>query len=437
MKNLDSVLLIGALAIFLSQMLYALPITSDSYDNFRIVRELENGKGYPIESTAINGDSTLYPPAFGIALYSFSALTSFPPGFSLSFLSYVFMAIIVYLIFLLIRSATGNESGAVLGAAAIFTLPIVFYRFVTPIAETMGLAVFLLALYAYQKNKFAFLAFILAIFPLVHTRSFVFCLITIGIASLFRKDISKMAKSAALGIAAYMILRLAYPIYAVGFENPSVTEPNLLGMLPLIPMAVMALGLIALMKNKGKFDVLSSSIIFAFFASYFFIPFPFRHAIFLVVPLSFLTAKALGSDRRLVAIYSVFLALAMVQNVQMRAAPFNLQQIEMFREVKNYEGENAIASFSDNYALPYFAGKKVVVGSFAEGLNDGNERGKDLHAYFNGLSEEGKAQLLNKYNINLGIYEKGVYKYNYEEGIADAKLLESNKIAVFSFTKPN
>ncbi|HLC48143.1 MAG TPA: hypothetical protein VJI13_03635 [Candidatus Norongarragalinales archaeon] len=453
MKSIDAALLLGALAVFLSQMYYALPVTSDAYENLRIINYFEGGGSFPIESTAIDAPPYIYPPIFSLSVFSFKTLSGFPANFTLGFFSYLFVLLIVYLVYLLIRNAysgtenrnaySGNgkksfsvEEKAALGVLGIFTLPILIYRLITPIPETLGLAFFLLSAYFYQKKNYKLLLIVLAIFPLAHSRSFAFTIITLGMAAALRKDYLQAAKSSILGLAVFAIYHLAFPIYASGFENPSITVPALFEMLPILAIAMTLAGTYVIFRKNYKFDFLCASAIFAFILTYFLLPFPFRHVIFLILPISFLVAHALSYDRRVLAVFSVFLALSMVQAIQMREAPLTAQSVEMMREFENYAGENSIAPFKYNYALPYFADKKVVVGAFAEALPDGVQRSSDLNNYFTGGESGQKLAVLEKYSIQVGFFEKSEGLGSAEVN-SDRKLLESDKIAAYSFKTGN
>jgi hypothetical protein len=432
MKNLEAVLLFGALVIFLSQTYYALPITSDAYENLRIVNYLQAGGNFPIESAAIGGEPYIYPPVFSLAIYQFMALTGFDYYFSLNFFSYFFLAILVFSAYLLLKSIQIDEDGAVLGAFAIFGLPIFVFRIITPIAETLGLAFFLLSLIAYSKKKYEMLFFILLIFPFAHSRSFIFTLITLALATIMRGDYQKSAKSVIGGIIVFVAYHLAYPIYSSNFENAAVTIPSFFEVLPIIPIVFILIGAYLLLKKKGMIDEISLSIIGAFAISFFLLPFPFRHAIFLLIPMAALTSQALSADRRILVVFAVFLPLVVFQIIQMRTAPFNYESIHAMDKFGSMEETKVLASFKNNYALPVLSNKKVIVGAFAEGLFNGAKRASELQHYF---SENGdfqrRQETLRTYNIEAGFFEKGIEDYLFEQEIADKKVFESDKYAAF------
>ncbi|MFH1750912.1 MAG: hypothetical protein ABH863_04500, partial [Candidatus Micrarchaeota archaeon] len=454
MKSLDALLLLGGLAVFLSQAYYALPITSDAYENFRIVKYFQDGGNFPIESAAIGAPPTIYPPVFALALYSFSELTNFPPHAALNFLSYIFMLLTAYLAYLLIRDAHSEETGgsgngkgkpavktkppfgldekAMLGVLGIFSLPILLYRWITPIAEMLGLVMFLLCLHAYQKRDYRFLMALLAIFPLIHSRSFVFALLTLGFAALQRKDKMQTIKSAAIGTIIFGLYHLEYPVYAIGFDNPLVIDPAIWEIVPLLPLAMMVIGALALMKNKMRPDILSTSVIAAFVLAYFILPFPFRHVIFLIIPLAYLSGEAFATDRRILAAFCVFLALAMVQTVQYRSTPIDSQGIEMMGVIGDHPSENVLSDFGLNYALPLFAGKKVVVGAFAEALPDGAARAEDLSDYLSGNWPNGRDELIRKYAIGIGFFNKKTQPDG-EVAQSTRKLIESDGFVAYEY----
>ncbi len=432
MKSLDALLLLGALSIFLSQIYYAAPVTSDAFENFRVIKHLERGGVYPAESSAIGGNEALYPPLFSFAMFSFKALTGFHEYFILNFFSYLFLLMIVYSSFLLLRELIGEETKALLGVFGMFSLPILLYRLVTPIPELLGVVFFLLSLYAYQKKNFKLLLLLLIIFPFAHTRSFVFTIATLGIASLLRKDYIQLAKHAIGGIAVFAILQLAYPINALGFSNAAITFPALSETFPPLAIAMILLGGALLFLRRKMLDEINIAIIASFIVLYFLLPFPFRHVIFLLVPLGILSAEVLNIDKRALVAFAVFLPLTIMQTAEFRAPPFEFEEMEVLKELMNYEGENAIASFSHNYALPYLAEKKVVLGSFAEGLTDGGERSDKLAHYFSSNDDEGKKAILEYYKIGLGFIERR--NSGFEERVGERKLLESDNYRVFSFS---
>ncbi|MFH1258015.1 MAG: hypothetical protein V1658_03690 [Candidatus Micrarchaeota archaeon] len=436
MRNIEVVLLFGAIAVLFAQAYYGFPATSDAYENFRIAKYLENGGNYPVEGAAIDAGPYVYPPIYPLALLEFKLLSNSGYEFASNFLSYVFVFLVVGLLYLILSGIFQNERKAALGALAAFTLPILIYRLVTPIAETLGLMMFLACVLAYQKNRFKVLAFLLAVFPFAHSRSFVFTLIALGIISLMRKDVFATAKSAVFGIAAFGIFHLAFPIYASDFNNPAVTVPSVLEMFPFAVLLQVALGAIALAREKRGIDAFSAGIIFAFLASYLILPFPFRHAIFMLLPLSVFAGEAMSIDRKVLIAFMFLIPFTVMQNVQLREAPFGFEAMVAMAGVGEYGGGNAIASFKNNYALPFVAEKRIIVGAFAEGMPDGKQRTEELANYFGGGKAGLKADLIGKYNIELGMFEKRKAEYSYEERVADAKLLESDGYAAFSFKIP-
>jgi hypothetical protein len=432
MKNLEAVLLFGALVIFLSQTFYARPITSDAYENLRIVNYIQSGGNFPIKSAAIGGEPYIYPPIFSLAICQFMALTGFDFYFSLNFFSYFFLAILVFSAYLLLKSIQIGEDRAVLGAFAIFGLPILVFRVITPIAETLGLALFLLSLAAYSKKKYGLLFFILLVFPFAHSRSFVFTLATLAIATILRGDYFQSARSVLGGIIVFIAFHIAYPIYSGNFENAAITTPTFFEVLPVIPAVFILIGAYFLFNKKRMIDEISLSIIGAFIICYFLLPFPFRHAIFLIAPLAALTSQALAIDRRIFVVFAVFLPLVVFQTIQMRSAPFNYESIHAMDRLGDMKETNVLASFKNNYALPVYAGKKVILGAFAEGLKDGANRASELEYYFSGSGDlKRRQETLNRYNIEAGFFEKGAEDYLNEQKIAGKKILESDKYAAF------
>ncbi|MBI5224968.1 hypothetical protein HY989_03785 [Candidatus Micrarchaeota archaeon] len=432
MKLFDCAILFSALVVFMAHLYYASPLTSDAYQTLRESKLLGSGGSFPLTGSAINSDGTVYPPIFLLAFHSLKTFVG-SEFLAFNFLSYIFVFLIFTSTYLFLRRIIGNEEYAALGALAIFTIPIVVYRVVLPIPETLGVVLFLLSINLFEREKYRFLGFLLAIFPFAHTRSFVFTVATLAILAVFRKKYFEFAKSAAVGVAVFLLYRNAFPINAIGFENLAIITPGILDSYSILAIALTAIGIFAMWKNGKKREYATFSTIIAFEALYFLLPFPFRHVIFLLLPTAYFASLVFSLDRRLAIIFAVFLPLTVASAMQMRTEPFGFEAITTFKEMGNFEGGNAIANFKDNYALPYFGNKKVVVGAFAEGMGDGNLRTAELAKYFDANDISAKRNLLEKYEIRLGAFEKKAYDFTYEEGIAIRKLIDSDNFAVFGF----
>ncbi len=432
MKLFDCAMLFGALIVFMAHLYYTSPITSDSYEIFRESKDLGNGGNFPLVGSAIEANSNVYPPIFLLAFHSLKTFVN-NEFLALNFLSYIFVFLILACTYLFLRRIIGNEEYAALGALAIFTIPIVVYRVITPIPETLGVVLFLLCINLFEREKYRFLGFLLAIFPFAHTRSFVFTIATLAILAVFRGKYFEFAKSSALGIAIFLLYRMAFPINAIGFENLAVITPGILDSFSILAIALSAIGIIAMWKSGKKREYGTVSTIVAFEILFFILPFPFRHVIFLLLPTAYFASLVFSLDRRFAIVFAVFLPLTVASAMDMRTEPFGFEAIATFKEMGNFDGNNAIANFKDNYAIPYFANKKVVVGAFAEGMDDGNLRTAELAKYFDANDISVKRGLLEKYGIELGVFEKITYDFTYEESIATRKLADSDNFAVFGF----
>ncbi len=428
MRNLDLLILLGALIVFFGQLYYATPATSDAYENFRIVQYFEEGGNFPIESAAIMGAPYVYPPVFSLSLLNLKSLTGAGYYFSLSFISYACALILISAIFLLTKSTVGDEKKALLGVLGIFTIPILIYRLITPIAETLGVAFFLLSLYFYQMRNWKMMMLILVMFPFVHSRSFIFTIIAIGLAAVMRGDIGRSIKHSLPAVAVFLIYHIAFPVYPMGFENPSIVFPSLFEMVSPLGVAMLAIGIVLLLK-KGQIDHINGGIVASLVLCSLILPFPFRHVIFLIVPMASFSGEILNADRRILAIFSVFLALTVAHAIEGRTAPLDPEAINAIASVKDFGGKDALASFKHNYALPFLAGKKVIVGAFAEGLQDGSDRAKALDEYFAG--EDGNT-VFRKYGSTIGFFEKGEDKF---AGSGEARLLESDHFVAYSYIR--
>jgi hypothetical protein len=405
------------LSLAASQIHYNGPATSDAYERARIAEALQNG--VPFESTAVGASGYNYPLLFDVLLAAASSLFGMPALQTLDVLSLIFGVAFALLVFVFAKRLSGNEAGA-FAAAAIFLSPWIFYRLVTPISETFGLLLLLLAafLFVRQKNALCFLS--LAALALSHYRSLAVALAVLFFLAAFSRRFFDFAKIAALP-AAYFLFVVPK---SFNITNPFVYERGIFYYLTpaLAALALLGAALLAKRAFAGKPENPEAAKIVAAFllgALVFvpLVPFAFRQFVYLFFPAALLSGIALGplktrlenffgKDYGARAFLAAFIGLLLASTVAVIKSPdgphpLSASEIRAFSSLKNAPGTVVLAPFTYNYAIPYFSGKKVVVGAFAEGLPDGQKRINDLWVFFEGAGMDEKKRIVRDYNVDL------------------------------------
>ncbi len=448
--KLAIVALLGILLLAWAQLHYKLPLTSDAFERARVAEGLQ--AGVLPQTTASGGAGYNYPLLFDALLASVSALLGLHSFAALNVLSLFFGIAFAALFFVLARQIAGGKA-AVFSAGAALLSPLLFYRTVTPISETFGVFLFLLAVFASLKKNNALCFFVLATLAFSHYRSLSVAVAVLFFLSIFQKRFWDFAKTAAL-LSAYFALAVPK---SFGIANPWVIEPGLLVYFTPALLALAALGTIVVC--RGLFDskkrekgLETSKILAAFFLGalvfVFIAPFAFRQLVYLVFPAALLAgvflerleeaAESLAKKAR-TPFFGGIVFIAFVAAVffsffgilYSRAPPFNAGEIEAFSALKFIDGETVLAPFNYNYAIPYYAGKKVVVGAFAEGLPDGQQRIDDLWEFFHGASADERKAVVEKYGAQIICLDLKRFAEKDFAGVLGEKMLSNSEVSCF------
>ncbi len=416
-KMLLAVCALLVLSLAAAQIYYNGPATSDAYERARIAESLQNG--IPPESTAIGASGYNYPLLFDALLASTSSLFGLSSLDTLDVLSLFFGICLALLVFVFAKKLAGPEVGAFAAAATLLS-PWVFYRLVTPISETLGLLLLLLTAFLFVKQKNALCFLSLAALALSHYRSLAVALAVLFFIAVFSRRFFDFAKIAALP-AGYFLFVVPK---SFNITNPFVYERGIFYYFTPALAALAVAGALLLAHNvwkNRKEELETAKIVAAFFLGALvfvpFVPFAFRQSVYLFFPVALLSGIALGAlktwlenflgrDYGARAFLAAFTGLLLASTIAVIKSPDgphppSAAEIHAFSSLKNADGTVVLAPFTYNYAIPYYSGKKVVVGAFAEGLPDGQARINELWNFFGGAVLEEKKRILREYNVDL------------------------------------
>ncbi len=413
---------------------------SDAFERARAAGQLLSG-GYPVESTAIGAGATKYPPLFDFFLASFKTLTGVSIEESVNAASYVFAVIFFGIVTLLASSFITNfrkeETPSIvlsLSAMAFFLSPWVFYRVVTPISETLGLALYLLVIYAFLRGRERWLVFLaLLSLSFAHFRSFAIAMAALAMLSLFTKRVRELVIESFLALLVFVYF---VPRPSLGFSNPLVVSPGVLDFfsVPLLAGALAGAVLLAFDRRGSLvlFALLGAPLLVSFLA-----PFSFRQLAYLPVALSILTAYLLlrlcdGNVFQKVAV-PVFLVAAIVSLaffVTSRQLPVSLEDSVFASRLALFPKPNVAGGFVMSYAIPFYSAKKVVLGSFAEELPDFKSRIYATQQVLNGTIDRDAAALLAMYDVGIVVTDDKPLM-NPAGGITDLRFMQSDSHSAY------
>ncbi|MFH1200579.1 MAG: hypothetical protein V1708_05930 [Candidatus Micrarchaeota archaeon] len=409
-------------AVFLAHQYYGLPVTSDAAELARQSQFLESHQSLAVPSTASGAGNAGYPPFFAILLSEMHLLAGVWHFDALALLSYAFTLALVLCTMLLARRMGCSETEAVLAGACTVFMPLLFYRMVTPIAETLGLFLFALAVYSFDSRKYGAAFFVLLLLPLSHYRSFAVAAASI----LAMAAISGRLKHAVAVLAVPSLLYLiVVPKTAAGFANPWVIEQSAPDVFGLLVLAAAGAGLIySLLAKKEGIDGISASLVVAFALTFVIAPFPFRQLAYLFPVAAKYASKIASVDFRVTASFLILGSLAVVQATAYRTAPFSQPDIAAFTAIDSLSGSVVAAPFRESNILPLYSQKTVVAGAFAESLPDGKQRLQDTWAYFHRAICAAGAGLVRNYGVSLFVNPPSSCSFS-------AKVLDNGKLRVF------
>ncbi len=435
----------------LAQLHYGTPITSDAFERMRIAEGLQQGIAPQWAAIGAENNAYNYPPLFDYLLASTSALMGISTFKAINALSLLFGAALFLLAFVFSRHLFG-EKIAIFSAIAISLSPWLAWRTITPISETLGIFLFALSilLFLKKKNELCLIS-LLALF-LAHYRSLAVTLLALLLIAVFSKRIFEFAKIAALPaiLFAFFVPKTAF------ITNPWVIEPNIFEYFSpaLIALSIGGAAVLASKAWNKKtrkeiwFPTLAlASMAFAALALSLVAPFPFRQTVYLVFPAAILAGAmaefAFAQAERFGTLAKAGLAILLLaaifathsSTLASKAAPFNADEAKLFSALKYTEGKSVVAPFNYNYAIPYYSGKKVAVGAFAEGLPDGQARVNDLWEFYRGAGTQRQKEILQKYGAQIICLDLKRFSEKEFEGVLGNKIVSNGNAACFGAAK--
>ena len=417
--------------------------TSDAYERARSAQYLIS-YGYPVQSTAIGAGATSYPPIFDFSLAAVHQLTGLSYELCEVALSFVYAALFLCLGFLFSRvvlrelGKEPDEALCCLSGIAVFLSPWVFFLSITPVSDSLGMALCFLAVYFFYRQSKWLTFTILTVLSLAHFRSFLACGICLGVLALYQRRIRELLFESFLSILIFIYF---VPKTALGFSNPLVITPGVFEFFSLALLLFGAAGVILLAFGR-KFP----PIIIALFAAPVilsaFAPFAFRQLPFLVLPLAAVSvlffegfSDAFGPSTFRLAFFCVLAISALSINsfVTAKYLPLGPEASSVAYTVSQFNGRNVYADFVQSYAIPmYSPQKRVLLGSFAEELPDFSSRLYIDQAITNGSIDSNAATLMQLYQIDL---VESNYSASYDPlGLGGDRVFQSDSYSAYSLS---
>ncbi|MFH1200628.1 MAG: hypothetical protein V1708_06180 [Candidatus Micrarchaeota archaeon] len=400
-QALAAVLAFALISVLASHAYYGSPLHRDLLASWRAA-ELLGENGLPLAGLNSGEASSRYPPAFSIFLVQASLLCGIGLPLATDLLAYVCAALLVLSAFVFARNCLGDENAAAVAAFLCACSPWFFYRMAYPIAESLGLSLFLLSVAAVSQRRQALATFILLALPFVHFRSAAVAFACVLALSALRRD-WKLAMPALPGMLAYAV---AAPLAATGFSNPWIepVAPLLIIGIPLAVLSACFAGEFILRRQELPLPV--AAVLLACIATAFLAPFPERQLLYAAPALAVLAAAFLLRHSKLVVpampVATAFLLLA----VWYRSPAWGPADSAGFFALENFGGATVLASLPDSYAVTWFSKKSTVAGPYLEELADGRQRAQQSFDYFNGGNTSAGEALVRQYRPDLIIRRK-------------------------------
>jgi len=384
------------------------PVVPDVFERLRVTEHLLENGSFPNFDPLIapNGVHYLYPPLTDLFLAFGSTMFFSSPVLVWKILSFILF--VVFLFFSLKFSTKYlSKNQQVLMIFFLAFAPVVVVRFVSYVAETVGLAFFPVLFFLIFKRKFWLAGLLFGVLGLTHFRTFFTVFGIIGFFALF--SLSKNQKENFFGSLKTIIVGvvLCSPFYFANFSkiiaissftNPFVSDTIFiaLGLLG-VPIVLFALLSIPFLK-KTKFDSLFISMIAVpifFLTGVFFsnkiIVFAYRESAFIVLPLAILASISFSKIYllikqfylKIIAVIILFALFSLLFVVLKPAFSTDDEKTMMYLNANVPKGELVLSDYVFGYWLEY-SGFSIVAGPFIERIPDAEKRLFLLNDFFEG-----------------------------------------------------
>jgi len=384
------------------------PVVPDIFERVRVTEYLLENGSFPSFDPLIapNGIYYLYPPLVDLFLALGSIVFFSSPIIVWKILSFVFFAVFLFFCIKFSEKYLVKNQQALMVFFLAFA-PVILRRFVSYVAETVGLGFFAILFFLISKKKFWFAGLVLGVIGLIHFRTFFTTISILGFFALFsiarknKEDFFGSLKTIFFGIV------LCSPFYLVNFSkiiaispftNPFVGDNifTALGFLG-VPLLLFALLSIPFLK-KSKFDSLLVSLIVVpllFLSGVLFSDKPFvfayREGVFLVLPLAILAAFSFSKIWLLlkkhylqtIAIIILFVLFSFFFVTPKSGFSSDDEKVINYLNANVPKGELVLSDYIFDYWLEY-SGFSIVAGPFIERRPDAEQRLFLLNDFFEG-----------------------------------------------------
>ncbi|MFA4906848.1 MAG: hypothetical protein WC602_01085 [archaeon] len=406
---LAAILIAIAVQVILLAFFLPYPNVPDVFERQRVSEFiLQNGSIPQFDSLiAPNGVNYVYPPLADLILAGVSAATGLAP-----LIAWKVIAVVLFAFFLFFCARFAEkylpkpEERALLILFLLFA-PLVLRRFVSFVAETVGLAFYPLLFYLIYRKKFWLAGICLAIIGYLHFRTFFTALLVLAFFALLsfaRKENKngigalKTIFAGALICGPFYIANYAGIISLSGFANPFIDESFLTALkflgLPLLLFAIIAVPLLRRFRWDSLFaaiTIVPLAMVLLSLGSQNAVAFPYREAVFLLLPLAILAAfsfswafKGLKSKWMKWALALCLLAILAV-NFSVPHSAFLKGDELAISYIKDAvpKGKLVLSDYSAEYWLEY-EGYSVAIGPFMERLPDAGKRLETVKEFLDG-----------------------------------------------------
>jgi len=424
-----AVLFAWLFALCYSHANYSMPITSDAFERIRVASLVASNQ--PLSTPYSPQTPYNYPLLFDYVLATVATVFQLDLFFGLVVLSVLFSAVLLGLVYSFARKF-GDEQAGLFALPLVLFAPLLFFRLVTPISETLGLVLFFAAILSYFRGNYSASFAFLVLLLFSHYRSFAVATAVIALYSALnhKQLLRPLAATISLPCLAYFLLIPK----DFSIQNPWVVQAGAFDYFLPILLGLFLMGFaITLFKtgiSRHDFSFLASAaaapLLLGFLA-----PFPFRQlAYFFPVAIlfaavflsSFYSSLSTGLKPAFVALFFAFALLSLNGAIQNRAPPISSDKAAALQSLSCLPGTTVLAPFYESYAIPLYAEKKVVAGAFLEGLPDGAVRAKDSYDFFHGATPAQRHSILDKYSVDLVCLQPGQYP------LSDSWLLPQSRL---------
>ncbi|MCX8158113.1 MAG: hypothetical protein N3D73_00405 [Candidatus Diapherotrites archaeon] len=423
LKIFISFLLITVLLSYLNSIISIKNLFGDQFERARIVGKIIETENYPVNIEIYKPTpKNNYPPLTDMLLSIFVIMSDIEIINILKTISAIALLLIIFIITQLILKKEDIKVKIFITISFLLT-PWITRLIIIPLAETLGVILFLINIYLIKDGKEKLLVIFLPILLLTHIRTFILFCLLLAISLINKVILEKKNFGHIKHLVISFLIAIIIFLAIFGLPKSPIIKnfwvlnygvKDVLSLLFFVGITIISFLVTKIdrLKNYEKEWIFFTILILAFYLIRVSGENSFRLITYTAFFLCYFTIKTINkkTDEKISAIIITFFTLGLFATNTVFYENFNYDKelIDSINFLKKYEHKVILSDYSTSYLIPYYTKNKVVIGAFLESLEDANERALLSYNAFHDC--EKFENLLDKYDIDI-VFIKSEFRY--------------------------